>query len=95
MDHRDPSLWRRLPEPGDAVPEGQADGGRPRARHYGLRQVRRLSNWTAAGLVAATAATAGYFAHVSTSASTIERMKVGMMSHFRIMIMRTGKIGTI
>ena len=70
MDHRDPSLWRRLPEPGDAVPEGQADGGRPRARHYGLRQVRRLSNWTAAGLVAATAATAGYFAHVSTSAST-------------------------
>lgn len=69
MDHRDPSLWRRPPGPGDAVPEGQADGERAQARHRGLRQVRRLSNWTAAGLVAATAVTAGYFAHVSTSAS--------------------------
>ena len=55
MDHRDPSLWRRLPGPGDAVPSGQADGERARARHHGLRQIRRLSNWTAAGLVAATA----------------------------------------
>ena len=32
---------------------------------------------------------------VSTSASTIETRKVGMISHFRIMIMSTGKIGTI
>ena len=70
MDHRDPSLWRRLPGPEDAVPEGQAGGERARARHHGLRQVRRLSNWTAAGLVAATAVTAGYFAHASTSAGT-------------------------
>jgi len=70
MDHRDPSLWRRLPGPEDAVPEGEADGGRARARHRGLRQVRRLSNWTAVGLVAATAVTAGYFARASTSAST-------------------------
>ena len=68
MDHRDPSLWRRLPGPGDAVPSGQADGERARARHHGLRQVRRLSNWTAAGLVAATAVTAGYFARASASA---------------------------
>ncbi len=70
MDHRDPSLWRRQPGPEDAVPEGQAGGERGRARHRGLRQVRRLSNWTAAGLVAATAVTAGYFAHASTSTST-------------------------
>ena len=70
MDQRDPSLWRRLPGPGDAVPEEQADDERARARHHGLRQVRRLSNWTAAGLVAATAVTAGYFARASTSAST-------------------------
>ena len=69
MDHRDPSPWRRLPGPGDAVPEGQAGGERARARHRGLRHVRRLSNWTAAGLVAATAVTAGYFAHASTSTS--------------------------
>ena len=69
MDHRDPSLWRRLPGPEDPVPEGQAGGGRARARHHGLRQVRRLSNWTAVGLVAATAVTAGYFARASTSTS--------------------------
>lgn len=69
MDHHDPSLWRRLPGPGDAVPEGQADGERARARHHGLRQVRRLSNWTAVGLVGATAVTAGYFARASTSTS--------------------------
>jgi hypothetical protein len=67
MDHRDPSPWRRLPGSGDAVPEGQAGSERARARHRGLRHVRRLSNWTAAGLVAATAVTAGYFAHASTS----------------------------
>ena len=65
MDHRDPSLWRRLPGPGDAVPEEQAASERARARHRGLRHVRRLSNWTAAGLVAATAVAAGYFAHAS------------------------------
>ena len=34
-----------------------------------MRHVRRLSNWTAAGLVAATAVTAGYFAHASTGTS--------------------------
>jgi hypothetical protein len=67
MDHGDLSPWRRLPGPGDAVPEEQAGSERARARHRGLRHVRRLSNWTAAGLVAATAVTAGYFAHASTS----------------------------
>lgn len=69
MDHGDPSPWRRLPGPGDAVPEEQAGSGRARARHRGLRHVRRLSNWTAAGLVAATAVTAGYLARASSSTS--------------------------
>ena len=69
MDHEDPSLWRRLPGPGDPLPEEQAGGARARARHHGLRQVRRLSNWTAAGLVAATAVTAGYFASAGTATS--------------------------
>jgi hypothetical protein len=69
MDHGDPSPWRRLPGPRDAVPEEQAGSERARARHRGLRHVRRLSNWTAAGLVAATAVAAGYFAHASTSTS--------------------------
>ena len=67
MDHRDPSPWRRLPEAGDAVSEDQAGSERARARQRGLRHVRRLSGWTAAGLVAATAVTAGYFARASTS----------------------------
>lgn len=67
MDQRDPLPWRRLPGPGDAVPEEQAGG--ERARHRGLRHVRRLSNWTAAGLVAATAVTAGFFARAGTSTS--------------------------
>ena len=69
MDHGDPSPWRRLPGPGDAVPEEQAGSERARARCRGLRHVRRLSNWTAAGLVAATAVTAGYFAHANTGTS--------------------------
>lgn len=69
MDHGDPPPWRRLPGSGDAVPEEQAGSERARARHRGQRHVRRLSNWTAAGLVAATAVTAGYFAHASTGTS--------------------------
>lgn len=35
------------------------------ARDSGVRSVRRVSNWTAAALVAGVAATAGYFAHAS------------------------------
>ena len=38
------------------------------SRDRGIRHVRRLSNWTAAALVAATAVTAGYFARASASA---------------------------
>lgn len=76
MDHRDPPPWRRLPEPGDGVLEEQAGSERARARHRGLRHVRRLSNWTAAGLVAATAVTAGYFAHASTSTTSQQAASV-------------------
>lgn len=36
-------------------------------RARGLRQVRRLSNWTAAGLIAAAVAATGYFAHSSAA----------------------------
>jgi hypothetical protein len=69
MDPQDPSSWRRLPGPGGAVPEEQAGGEEARARHRGLRHVRRLSNWTAVGLMAATAVTAGYFARAATVTS--------------------------
>ena len=59
MDPRDhPRSWRRLPGPGESPHAGTG----PESRDRGLRYVRRLSNWTAAALVAATAATAGYFA---------------------------------
>lgn len=64
MDSQDPSSWRRLPGPGEPSPHEAGAGSRDR----GIRHVRRLSNWTAAALVAATAVTAGYFARASASA---------------------------
>ena len=64
MDHQDPTPQRRLPgreEPG-------LDEARAARLDRGIRQVRRLSNWTAAALIAATAVTAGYFAHAGAGA---------------------------
>jgi hypothetical protein len=75
MDYRDPSERRRLPGARESwsasVGPGESPSGRaePGSRDRGIRQVRRLSNWTAVMLVAATAVTAGYFARVSVSAS--------------------------
>jgi hypothetical protein len=49
-------------------------GARPEAaRRAGARGVRWASNWTAAALIAGTAATAGYFAHAThaTPAATV------------------------
>jgi hypothetical protein len=60
MDPQDPLSWR-LPGP----EEPSLDEARAESRVRGIRHVRRLSNWTAAALVAATAVTAGYFAHAS------------------------------
>lgn len=45
-----------------SAPQGTGPG-----RERGLRYVRRLSNWTAVALVAATAVTAGYFARGSAA----------------------------
>src|SRR5689334_13137462 len=64
MDPQDRSSWRRLPGPGEPAPRE----ARARSRDRGLRHVRRLSNWTAVGLVAATAAAAGYFAQAHPGA---------------------------
>lgn len=63
MESQDPPSWRRLPRPAAPVP----DEARARHRYHGMRQVRRLSNWTAVVLVTATAVTAGYFARVHPS----------------------------
>jgi hypothetical protein len=75
MDPQDPPSSWRLPGPGKPLPEWQAgsDEARARSRDRGLRQVRRLSNWTAVALVAATAVTAGYFArgHAGYQASSV------------------------
>jgi hypothetical protein len=86
MDPQDPSTWRRLPGarkswsasagPGES-PSGRAEPG---SRDRGIRQVRRLSNWTAAALVAATAVTAGYFARTSVSASRPATTVIGSQS---------------
>jgi hypothetical protein len=65
MDHQDPPPRRR---PREAGQPGR-DEARAASRDRGLRNVRRLSNWTAAALVAATAVTAGYFAHAGAGAS--------------------------
>ena len=64
MDPQDPSSWRRLPGPGEPA----SQEARARSRNHGIRHVRRLSNWTAAALIAATAATAGAFAHAHPGA---------------------------
>lgn len=65
MDHQDTSPRRRLPGRG----EPGRDEARAASRDRGLRHVRRLSNWTAAAMVAATGITAGYFAHAAAGAS--------------------------
>jgi len=62
MDPRDTSSWRRLPGPGEPPPASIG----PEARDRGIRRVQRLSNWTAAALVAATAVTAGFFSRTAT-----------------------------
>lgn len=75
MNYRDPSERRRLPGARESWPAGGSPGesppGRaePGSRDRGIRQVRRLSNWTAVMLMAATAVTAGYFARASVSTS--------------------------
>lgn len=65
MDHQDPAPQRRrLPEREEPGP----DEARAARRDRGIRQARRLSNGTAAALIALTAVTAGYFAHAGAGA---------------------------
>ena len=60
---------RRLPR-ADEPAEPRAAGWSPPGRRDGLRRVRRMSNWTAAALVAATAVTTGYLARGSVTTGT-------------------------
>lgn len=59
----------RLPG-ADEPAEPPAAGWSPPGRRDGLRRVRRMSNWTAAALVAATAVTTGYLARGSVTTGT-------------------------
>ena len=64
-----PPERRRLPGAGE--PAGSAPAGwSPPVRRDGLRHVRRMSNWTAAALIAATIVTTGYLARGSVSTAT-------------------------
>jgi hypothetical protein len=60
-DHETPMPRTRLPAYGDPLP----GAGPVAARRAGVRSVRWMYNWTAAALIAGTAATAGYFAHAA------------------------------
>lgn len=66
QDPQDPAGRRRLSGP-DKPPrtEWSTEG-----RRDGLRRVRHMSNWTAAGLIAATAVTTGYLARGSVTTAT-------------------------
>jgi hypothetical protein len=68
--HQDTPGYQRLPRPDSPYPD---DTSAPRragmTREGGVRRMRRVSNWTAAALIAGVAATTGYFAHASQPAA--------------------------
>lgn len=71
-DHEGTAGYRRLPPPGPPYPDDTSFARQAgMTRDGGVRRVRRVSNWTAAALIAGVAATTGYFAHASqTNAPT-------------------------
>jgi hypothetical protein len=69
-DHEDTTGYRRLPSPDPSYPDDTSFARQAgMTRDGGVRRVRRVSNWTAAALIAGVAATTGYFAHASQSAA--------------------------
>jgi hypothetical protein len=69
-DHEGTTGYRRLPPPEPSYPDDTSFGRQAgMSRDGGARTVRRLSNWTAAALIAGVAATTGYFAHASQTAA--------------------------
>jgi hypothetical protein len=62
--------WDRLGPAGPAHPvDAPYSAERPSARRYGLRRARRVSNWTAAALIAGTGAAAVALAHQALPAA--------------------------
>jgi hypothetical protein len=69
-DHEDMPGYRRLPPPDPPYPDDDSAARQAyTTRDRGVRRVRRVSNWTAAALIAGVAATTGYFAHASQPAA--------------------------
>ena len=66
---RDHEGYQRLPRPGPPYPDDLSVPRQPAMpREGGVRRVRRISNWTAAALIAGVAATTGYFMHAGQPA---------------------------
>jgi len=74
----------RLPGPddGDWMASGTSAGQAATRRDAGVRQTRRVSNWTVAALIAGVAATSGYFAHAAATpaVSTVGTTQQGAVS---------------
>ena len=63
-DYQEQPGWVRLPGYDEDPPYSRSAGySRGGTRDAGVRRVRRVSNWTAAALIAGVAAATGYFAH--------------------------------
>jgi hypothetical protein len=70
MEHEHGAGRRRLPgHDDDWTAPGETIRTARMSRDDGVRRVRRMSNWTAAALIAAAAVTSGYFAHATTAAA--------------------------
>ncbi len=69
MDNEYGTGRRRLPGYDDWAAERRSQQARA-SRDDGVRRVRKMSNWTAAALIAGVAVTSGYFAHAATVATT-------------------------
>jgi hypothetical protein len=69
-DHENAPGYQRLPRPDAAYPDDTSPSRwAGTTRDSGVRRARRVSNWTAAALIAGVAATTGYFAHASQPAA--------------------------
>ena len=69
-DHEGTTGYRRLSPPDPSYPDDTSFARQARmTRDGGVGKVRRVSNWTAAALIAGVAATTGYFAHTSQTAA--------------------------
>jgi hypothetical protein len=70
-DHEAKPGYRRLPRHDSPYPDDTPVAWQAGVtRDGGVRRMRRVSNWTAAALIAGVAATTGYFAHASQPAAT-------------------------